>query len=87
MPNAFARRNLIFVWLAAISLYLVVVNPGHSAPERTATHFDEIDVQRINVREPNGALRMVISNTASAPGVVARNDATGKVVRHIAAEP
>ena len=30
--------------------------------------FDEIDVQRINVREPNGKLRMVISNRAQFPG-------------------
>jgi len=32
------------------------------------TRFDEIDVGRINVREPDGTLRMVISNRAQFPG-------------------
>jgi hypothetical protein len=34
------------------------------------TSFAEIDVQRINVREPDGTLRMTISNTATAPGLI-----------------
>jgi len=33
--------------------------------------FDEIDIRRINIREPDGTLRMVISNRARLPGVVA----------------
>ena len=32
--------------------------------------FDEIDVHRINVREPDGTLRMVISNMQSFPGAI-----------------
>jgi hypothetical protein len=31
--------------------------------------FEEIDVQRINVREADGTLRMTISNAATAPGI------------------
>jgi hypothetical protein len=34
--------------------------------------FDEIDVHRINVREADGTLRMVISNHARLPGVMVR---------------
>lgn len=34
--------------------------------------FDEIDVRRINVREPDGTLRMVISNHSRLPGVIVR---------------
>jgi hypothetical protein len=34
--------------------------------------FDEINVHRINVREPDGTLRMVISNHARLPGVIVR---------------
>jgi hypothetical protein len=34
--------------------------------------FDEMDVHRINVREPDGTLRMVISNHARLPGVIVR---------------
>ena len=38
----------------------------------TATKFSEIDVERINIREPDGTLRMVISNTARTPGIIWR---------------
>jgi hypothetical protein len=31
-----------------------------------------IDVQRINVREPDGTLRLVISNAARAPGIIVK---------------
>jgi hypothetical protein len=34
--------------------------------------FDEIDVHRINVREPDGTLRMVISNMESFPGAIVK---------------
>jgi hypothetical protein len=41
---------------------------GYAAPQ--VQQFDEIDVHRLNVREPDGTLRMVISNHARLPGVV-----------------
>lgn len=34
------------------------------------TRFAEIDVERINVREPDGTLRLAISNRARIPGIV-----------------
>jgi hypothetical protein len=34
------------------------------------TRFDEVTVQRINVVEPDGTLRMVISNHARLPGII-----------------
>lgn len=44
------------------------------APQPSAGKFDEIDVQRINVREPDGTLRLIVSNTAKAPGLFIRNN-------------
>lgn len=41
---------------------------GAARPPGPAT----IDVRRINVREPDGALRMVISSAADAPGIIVR---------------
>jgi hypothetical protein len=38
----------------------------------TTQSFDEIDVHRINVREPDGTLRLVISNRTRLPGVIER---------------
>jgi len=44
---------------------------GFSSPKRKA-EFDELTVRRINVVEPDGVLRMVISNHAQLPGIVVR---------------
>jgi hypothetical protein len=70
MMSTFVRKNLIFMWLAAISMFLCVIAWGQAAGERKATSFVEINVQRINVREPDGTLRMTISNSATAPGLI-----------------
>ena len=47
-----------------------VANQG-PAPQKAV--FTEIDVQRINIREPDGTLRMVVSNSALTPGIFIRN--------------
>jgi hypothetical protein len=70
MMSTFVRKNLIYMWLATISLFLGVMAWGQAAAERKVTGFVEIDVQRINVREPDGTLRMTISNSATAPGLI-----------------
>src|SRR5882762_8854560 len=43
-----------------------------AAEKSKATSFDEITVHRINVVEPDGTLRMVISNHAELPGIIVR---------------
>lgn len=48
------------------------------AKETRRARFDEIDVQRINLREPDGTLRMVISNLARQPGLIMH----GKEIPH-----
>ncbi|MGC2460627.1 MAG: hypothetical protein WA446_06590 [Steroidobacteraceae bacterium] len=68
--STFVRKNLIYTWLAAISLFLGVIAWGQAGAERKVTSYVEIDVQRINVREPDGTLRMTISNAATAPGLI-----------------
>ncbi|HET6546275.1 MAG TPA: hypothetical protein VFG55_05960 [Rhodanobacteraceae bacterium] len=51
-----------------MTLVLVVaVLYGFATPQR---HFDEITVHRINVVEPDGTLRMVISDHADLPGII-----------------
>jgi hypothetical protein len=68
--STFVRKNLVFMWLTAISLFLGIIAAGQAAVERQITSFKELDVQRINVREPDGTLRMIISNSATAPGLI-----------------
>jgi len=43
--------------------------------------FDEINVHRVNVREPDGTLRMVISDSAKLPGVIVKGKEQPKVDR------
>jgi hypothetical protein len=73
MTTLLVRKNLIFVWLTAISVFLCVIAWGQASIERQIPSFDEIDVQRINVREPDGTLRMTISSMAKAPGLFFKN--------------
>jgi hypothetical protein len=68
--STFVRKNLIYTWLAAITLLLGVIGWGQAGAERKVTEFAEIDVQRINIREPDGTLRMTISSAATAPGLI-----------------
>lgn len=48
--------------------FAVVVLTGASAAR--SDKFDQIDVQRINVREPDGTLRFVVSSEARFPGLL-----------------
>jgi hypothetical protein len=65
---AVARKSLTLIWLVTLSLAIGYIAWVQVAGERKVTRLAEIDVQRINIREPDGTLRMVISNTAAAPG-------------------
>lgn len=46
-----------------------------------ANSFDEINVRRINIREPDGTLRMVVASSASLPGVIVKGKEQAKVDR------
>lgn len=56
----------------------VTLLTGAKAPP---AKFEEIDVGRINVREPDGTLRMVISNRAQFPGEPWRGGETPRPTR------
>src|SRR5258708_12457248 len=61
--------------LVVYSTVLTTLLAGFTLAESAAAkvqRFDEIGVRRINVREPDGTLRMVISNHGRVPGVIVR---------------
>lgn len=62
-------RNASWTFFAAL-LFAAGIIAGYLASRNT--RFDEITVQRIKVIEPDGTLRMVISNKAKLPGVILR---------------
>ena len=53
-------------------MFCVTVLCGFTGATAKRQNFDEIDVHRINVREPDGTLRMVISNMQSFPGAIVK---------------
>ncbi len=56
---------------ATVTTLLITVLVGSAfALEEQRTKFAEIDVQRINVVEPDGTLRMVISDKSQFPGII-----------------
>src|SRR5512133_3493305 len=82
------ERDLRFLKLYAGAMTLVVGVMSVAAFSRsgptqvgvlqgTKAKFDEIDVERINIREPNGNYRMVISNRPRSIGPIYKNKPFG----------
>ena len=67
--------KLLVVYSTVLTTMLAAFTFASSAAARgqdRVQQFDEIDVRRINVREADGTLRMVISNHARLPGVIVK---------------
>lgn len=63
-----AYSTVVTTLLAAFTL----AGAAAARSQRDVQQLGEIDVHRINIREPDGTLRMVISNRARLPGVIVR---------------
>ncbi len=67
--------KILVVYSTVLTTLLAAFTFAGSAAARgqgKVQQFDEIDVHRINVREADGTLRMVISNQARLPGVIVK---------------
>lgn len=66
--QALGGRTFLAFYSGGLTVALLfVLFAGASNP---AQEFDEIDVQRINVVEPDGTIRLVLSNRARFPGLI-----------------
>jgi len=65
----FARTNWVVVWLTVLSAALGYVALGQAAAGRKVTDFDEINVHRINIIEPDGKPRVIIADRARMAGL------------------
>jgi hypothetical protein len=64
------RQRFLAIYSGALTLtFAVTVLCGFSSWNKSET-FDQISVHRINVIEPDGTLRMVISNHDKLPGLI-----------------
>jgi hypothetical protein len=73
-------QQVLVVYAAVLStVFAIVVLMGAKSHKSQA--FDEIEVHRIDVVEPDGTLRMVISNRDRLPGVIAKGKESPPVDR------
>ncbi len=63
------RSRLVTSWLALLTAGFAWVALAAATPERKLAEFDEINVQRINIVEPDGKPRVIISNRARMAGL------------------
>jgi hypothetical protein len=66
----FDAQKALIVYSGVLTAVVVGLMVSGAAPAPRKAAFTEIDVQRINVREPDGTLRMTISNQALSPGLI-----------------
>src|SRR6185312_4207154 len=76
-----SQRFLVVYSGVLTAAFAITLLTGFASPKPKKTAFDEIDVHRINVREPDGTLRMVISNGTRLPGVIVRGKEQPRVDR------
>ncbi|HTQ54860.1 MAG TPA: hypothetical protein VMI94_10390 [Bryobacteraceae bacterium] len=65
----FSQRFLTIYSGVLTATFAVTVLSGFAKRSRSAS-FDDITVRRINIVEPDGTLRMVLSNKAQCPGFI-----------------
>ena len=72
--------KVLAIYSGVLTTVLTAFVLGSSLAANTRS-FDEIDVRRINVREPDGTLRLLISNRARLPDVIERGKELPKIER------
>ncbi len=70
MEQAERELRIWKTYAAVTTLLIIVLVSSAFALEAQRTKFGEIDVQRINIVEPDGTLRMVISDKSKFPGII-----------------
>jgi hypothetical protein len=69
---SFSNPKFLAVYSGAVTAALMVVLLSGFAPARKKAVFDEIEVKRINLVEPDGTLRLVLSDKAMFPGAIVK---------------
>lgn len=72
------NQRFLMIYSGVLTLVFAVTVLCGAASWSRHLQVDQLDVRRINLREPDGTLRMVISDKAEFPGAIVR----GKEYRH-----
>jgi hypothetical protein len=65
----FSSQRFLAIYSGILTLTFVITVLAGFAADKKKSSFEEIDVQRINLVEPDGTLRMIISDKALWPGI------------------
>jgi hypothetical protein len=65
-------QRILLVYSGVLTVVICVALLAGSTSRSKKVSFDEIDVKRINLTEPDGTLRLVIANQASFPGLIVK---------------
>jgi hypothetical protein len=78
MMSELTRRNVTVIWLAMLTACVAFLGLDDAVSKSERATFEEIDVERINIVEPDGQYRLVLANSERFPGLFMR----GKEYRH-----
>ncbi len=70
MKRLLGSQRFLAVYSGILTLAFAITVLGGFAAQTAKTNFDELTVHRINVVEPDGTLRLVISDKAEFPGII-----------------
>jgi hypothetical protein len=70
MRDLFGSQRFLAIYSGLLTLVFAIAVVYGFAAQSKKTSFEELTVQRINIAEPDGTLRMVISNKALFPGII-----------------
>lgn len=64
------KMLLLYSGILTLAVGGQAVSSAIAGPPQKAQVFDTIEVKRINIREDDGTIRMIVSNTSRAPGII-----------------
>lgn len=73
MINFLSSRRFLAAYSVLLTLLFLLALLTGFARVPASQSFDEITVHRINVVEPDGTIRLILTNTASSPGIYIKN--------------
>ena len=73
MSKRLGIQGWLAVYASSVTAMLFVIFMQLAQQSRRANTFDEITVHRINVVEPDGTIRLVLTDKADAPGLYVKN--------------
>ena len=70
MRRFFTSQQFFMIYSGVLTVVFAVTVLTGFRPAAAPQKFEQINVERINLVEPDGTLRLVISNKALAPGII-----------------